>query len=189
MTFNKSKKKLKRIFFYTIKRNPIMIYETIPSKYLMRNDEMISDDFIKFINGDKYTPENHFVECVDMLAFWLNQMRDGILDCETSEQMRMSGHIMMHLQKALEYIYKCLSEYFSRDIYGNLMPKDFAKILFKKFLDTNHNYELHKHLRKILTEAGNKGPTYSSDIIVDYLNSPHVSKVLLHFGGKLNMTY
>lgn len=166
-----------------------MIYETIPKKYLVRTDEMISDDFIKFVSGDKYTPENHFVECMNMLAFWLNQMRDGILDCETSEDMRTCGHNMIHLNNAYDYITECLSEYFSCDIDGNLIPRDIAKILFKKFLDTNHNSQLHKHLRKILTETGKDGPTYSSDIIVEYINSPHVSKVLEQFGGKLNMTY
>ena len=159
-----------------------MIYETIPKKYLVRTDEMISDDFIKFINGDKYKPEEYFVECVNMLAFWLEQMGDLILDCETSEEMLCAGHNMMHLRKAYEYILECLSEYFSYDIHGNLMPT--ANILFKKFLNTNHNYELNKDLRNILTQTGKDGPTYTSDIIVDYLNSPHVSKVLEHFGGK-----
>ena len=159
-----------------------MIYETIPKKYLVRYNEMIMDDFIKFINGDKYTPENHFIECVFILATWLEHMQVKILDCETSEEMRCAGHNMMRLQKAYEYIANCIGEYFSYDIDGNPIPKVIYKILIKTFHDKNRNYELKKELTKILTEAGNDSPTYGSDIIVEYINSPHVSKVLEQFG-------
>jgi hypothetical protein len=55
-------------------------------------------------------------------------------------------------------------------------------------MDKYRNYELKKELKKILTENGNDRPTYSSDIIVDYLNSPHVSKVLEEFDCNINIT-
>jgi hypothetical protein len=164
-----------------------MIYQTIPKKYLVRTDEMIMDDFIKFINGDKYTPENHFIECVSMLAIWLEHMQVKILDCETSEEMRCAGNNMIHLQKAYEYITNCMGEYFSRDSDGNPIPKVIYKILLKTFIDKNRNYELKKELTKILTEDGNDKPTYSSDLLVEYINSPHVSKVLEEFDCNINI--
>jgi hypothetical protein len=146
-----------------------MIYETIPNKYLVKTKELMIDEFVKFINIDKYTPEQHFVDFICILQTWLEKSEEEIMNCETSEDARRLGHNMIQLKKFYDEIVNSMGEYF----------KSQRKI--DNFIDKNNSSQLTKDIVDIFTDKDGFTPL-NGDIIGEYSRSRHVSKFLDSIG-------
>jgi hypothetical protein len=97
MTFNKAKKKLKRIFFYRIKRNQsIMIYDTDSDKYSWyMNDNNFYGHMTKLVNSTDYDAIVHYIQFVILLQSWLNWSSVAIIEPNnTSENVRAWGKLI-----------------------------------------------------------------------------------------------
>jgi hypothetical protein len=166
--------KIKKIFYSIIKQQKYqatkMIYATIPSKYLVKDwEDIIIDKFDKLINGNKYTPEQHFVDFILMLQDWLEMSQEDIMECETSEEARRLGHNMKHLNTYFEHIRDATIAYFK------------TQEAMDKFMNANNNHQLSEDIKKIL--LCDDGELYFNSFIIGaYGSSPNVVKFLDSIG-------
>tara|TARA_R100000388_G_C7218884_1_gene147743 strand:- start:390 stop:860 length:471 start_codon:yes stop_codon:yes gene_type:complete len=113
-----------------------MIYETIPSKYLVKTEDIMYDEFTKLTNSNKYTPEQHFVDFICLTQQWLENSQDHIMECETSEEARRLGCNMVELNKFYQEIANSMGEYFkSQKLIDNFMDKNSCKELTKDIVN------------------------------------------------------
>jgi hydroxymethylglutaryl-CoA reductase len=149
-----------------------MIYETIPSKYLVKTLDNMLDEFIKFINSDKYTPEQFFVDFICLMQQWLENSQEEIMECETSEGARRLGHNMVHLKKFYDEIANSFGLYFK------------TKEAMNNFMDANNSHQLTKDIVNIFTDKDGL-VRLSSDIVGTYAKSRNVVKFLDSIGIKV----
>lgn len=154
-----------------------MIYETIPSKYLVKTEDIMYDEFTKLTNGNKYTPEQHFVDFICIIQRWLGMSEDQIMECETSEDARRMGCNMVELNKYYDEIVNSMGEYFK------------TQEAVDNFMDKNSSHQLTKDILNILK---NKDGCLrlNLDIVGIYSKSHNISKFLdsIGFRYQLNAT-
>ena len=151
-----------------------MIYETIPSKYLEKSFDIMVDEFVKFINTDKYTPEQHFVDFICILQKWLQNSQEEIMNCETSEDARRLGHNMLQLNKFYDEIVNSMGAYFK------------SQRRIDNFIDKNNSQQLTKDIKDIFTDKDGLTPLHG-DIIGEYARSRSVSKFLDSIGFEYSL--
>jgi len=151
-----------------------MIYETIPNKYLVKTLDFMLDEFIKFINTDKYTFEQHFVDFICILQIWLENSEEQIMNCETSEDARVLGHNMVHLNKIHNEIVNSMGAYFK------------SQKAIDNFIDKNNSQELSNDIKDIFTDKDGI-VRLDAMIIGEYSRSRHVSKFLNSIGLEFAM--
>ena len=146
-----------------------MIYETIPSKYLVKTEDIMLDEFTKLINSDKYTPEQHFVDFICIIQRWLGMSEDQIMECETSEDARRMGCNMVELNKYYDEIVNSMGEYFkTQEAINNFMCK-------------NNSHQLTKDIVNILKNKDGL-ILLNVDIVGIYSKSHNISKFLDSIG-------
>jgi len=146
-----------------------MIYETIPNKYLVKTLDFMLDEFIKFINTDKYTFEQHFVDFICILQIWLENSEEQIMNCETSEDARVLGHNMVHFNNFYKEIVNSMGAYFK------------TQKAIDNFIDKNNSQELSKDIKDIFTDKDGI-VRLDAMIIGEYSRSRNLSKFLNSIG-------